>query len=911
MKLRSFGRRRSRALFGCLIGLLAIGGFAAATATPATSRTATTTTTSTAGPSSVLPGGTSLSIGITTPADGATVPAAPLTVQGTAEIGQAAPLPNTALIYVVDVSGSTQTLGTSTTCGNQNVYDTRAETTLDCELRAIKELNAAAIAAGTVGQIGMIAFGGASGAGQLTDAVQLDLNQSSGIQLFVSPAQHDASAFFGGTSDLEVVLKSAYVDPYVSAAAGWPAPGIDNGFTMFTTKNVYGNTNFWAAVKSVRDLATHTTLPNKLVAFISDGASTRGSPSNLGVSDALTGITGIKIDTFAVGPDATCTGGSYGSLRDISNATGGTCTLLTDPADAADVVPGVIASHLNAINLRVDGAPALAATTSPVLPASGPATVSWSRTISGLAPGSHQLCGEAFASDGGGGGSAVDCIDVIVKAPPTITLSGGDDPVTGVAGEVPEGSSFAVGASVSDGATTWSSSGGTGDCAFADPSALSTSVTCDDDGLYALTLTADDGVNPPVSATEHLLVDNVAPSVGSSAPPAPTPLGGPVTIAWPFGDPGTNDTFTCAIDWGDGIIGVGTIAGGACQGTHTYTSAGAFNAIATVTDDDGGAGSAGVSLVVDSPPTIEFGAGGGGGVAGDEGTPVVIAALVGDDLTTPALSWTVAPGAGVDAGATCAFAEPHAAITTVSCTDDGEWTLTLTADDGVNPPVAASEPLTLANVAPTLSLAGGAAGLTVTVTGTVGDAGSNDTHDCTFDWNDGVTTTVVGTCTAAHTYAPGPASRTIDVTATDDDGGAATASVTVLVNRAPSCTGATVSPNPLWPADHRYVLVTVGGCTDADGDAITVHIDSVTQDEALNGAGDGDTSPDARHESGNGRVSLRAERRGSGDGRVYTIAFTASDGLGGSTSHTVTVGVPRNAGGTAVKTPGVSVNSFG
>src|SRR6266508_1353726 len=511
MKLRSFGRRRSRALFGCLIGLLAIGGFAAATATPATSRTATTTTTSTAGPPSVLPGGTSLSIGITTPADGATVPAAPLTVQGTAEIGQAAPLPNTALIYVVDVSGSTQTLGTSTTCGNQNVYDTRAETTLDCELRAIKELNAAAIAAGTVGQIGMLAFGGASGAGQLTDAVQLDLNQSSGIQLFVSPAQHDASAFFGGTSDLEVVLKSAYVDPYVSAAAGWPAPGIDNGFTMFTTKNVYGNTNFWAAVKSVRDLATHTTLPNKLVAFISDGASTRGSPTNLGVSDALTGIAGIKIDTFAVGPDATCTGGSYGSLRDISNATGGTCTLLTDPADAADVVPGVIASHLNAINLRVDGAPALPATTTPVLPATGPATVSWSRTISGLAPGSHHLCGEAFASDGGGGGSAVDCIDVIVKAPPTITLSGGDDPVTGVAGEVPEGSSFAVGASVSDGATTWSSSGGTGDCAFADPSALSTSVTCDDDGLYALTLAADDGVNPPVSATEHRLVGPAGP----------------------------------------------------------------------------------------------------------------------------------------------------------------------------------------------------------------------------------------------------------------------------------------------------------------------------------------------------------------------------------------------------------------
>ena len=106
------------------------------------------------------------------------------------------------------------------------------------------------------------------------------------------------------------------------------------------------------------------------------------------------------------------------------------------------------------------------------------------------------------------------------------------------------------------------------------------------------------------------------------------------------------------------------------------------------------------------------------------------------------------------------------------------------------------------------------------------------------------------------------------------------------------------------------MAVTIRGCTDADGDGISIHIDSVTQDEPLNGTGDGDTSPDARRTAGGG-VELRAERKGNGDGRVYTLTFTASDGRGGTTTGTVSVGVPHSAGGTAVKTPGVSVNSFG
>ena len=41
-------------------------------------------------------------------------------------------------------------------------------------------------------------------------------------------------------------------------------------------------------------------------------------------------------------------------------------------------------------------------------------------------------------------------------------------------------------------------------------------------------------------------------------------------------------------------------------------------------------------------------------------------------------------------------------------------------------------------------------------------------------------------------------------------------------------------------------------------------------------------------------MSLRAERQGPGNGRVYRIAFTASDAKGGTCQGSVTVGVPHD-----------------
>lgn len=76
-------------------------------------------------------------------------------------------------------------------------------------------------------------------------------------------------------------------------------------------------------------------------------------------------------------------------------------------------------------------------------------------------------------------------------------------------------------------------------------------------------------------------------------------------------------------------------------------------------------------------------------------------------------------------------------------------------------------------------------------------------------------------------------------------------------------------------------------------------ITGITQDEPANGLGDGDTCPDASG-VGTGLAQVRAERSGKGNGRVYAIRFSATDGKSGSCSGTVTVGVPHDKKDTPV-----------
>lgn len=124
------------------------------------------------------------------------------------------------------------------------------------------------------------------------------------------------------------------------------------------------------------------------------------------------------------------------------------------------------------------------------------------------------------------------------------------------------------------------------------------------------------------------------------------------------------------------------------------------------------------------------------------------------------------------------------------------------------------------------------------------------------------------------------------------------------VNVPPDCSGAQATPSMLWPPNHKAHDIEIIGVTDPNGDAFTLNVDAIYQDEPVNSAEDGDTCPDATG-VGTDSFSVIAERVGGdefgleGNGRVYWIYFTATDTYGATCSDVVKVIVPPNMSTTA------------
>jgi len=70
-------------------------------------------------------------------------------------------------------------------------------------------------------------------------------------------------------------------------------------------------------------------------------------------------------------------------------------------------------------------------------------------------------------------------------------------------------------------------------------------------------------------------------------------------------------------------------------------------------------------------------------------------------------------------------------------------------------------------------------------------------------------------------------------------------------------------------------------------------ITTISSNEPVDGLGDGDMAPDWEI-TGNLSTNLRAERSGTGSGRVYTIAVQCTDASGNRSTETVAVTVPHD-----------------
>lgn len=125
------------------------------------------------------------------------------------------------------------------------------------------------------------------------------------------------------------------------------------------------------------------------------------------------------------------------------------------------------------------------------------------------------------------------------------------------------------------------------------------------------------------------------------------------------------------------------------------------------------------------------------------------------------------------------------------------------------------------------------------------------------------------------------------------DDNAADASV-VVSNPPPVISGLSVSADELWPPNHKMETIILD-YTVTDNCGTPALVVEVTSNEPVDGDGDGATTPDWIVIDAN-TVELRAERAGSGDGRVYTISVSASDSGGGATVETIQVTVPPDSG---------------
>jgi hypothetical protein len=127
--------------------------------------------------------------------------------------------------------------------------------------------------------------------------------------------------------------------------------------------------------------------------------------------------------------------------------------------------------------------------------------------------------------------------------------------------------------------------------------------------------------------------------------------------------------------------------------------------------------------------------------------------------------------------------------------------------------------------------------------------------------------------------------------------------VTPILNVPPICTAASTRVD-MWPSNHKERDVTITGVTDPDGGTPRIQFTSILQDEPTDSEGQGNTRQDAGIESNGARAWVRAERTGTGDGRVYIIAFIAIDGHDASCSGTVSVGVSHDQSKPAVLSGG-------
>ncbi|MEZ5243346.1 MAG: PKD domain-containing protein, partial [Microthrixaceae bacterium] len=396
------------------------------------------------------------------------------------------------------------------------------------------------------------------------------------------------------------------------------------------------------------------------------------------------------------------------------------------------------------------------------------------------------------------GATAQDSVTVTVNANQAPTVSASADVTTGKA---PLPVAFTATASDVDG-TIASYNWNFGDST--NGSGATAAHTYAAAGNYTATVTVTDDKGATAAATVNVVVTaNQAPVAVASSNVTAGPA--PLVVNFDATNSSDSDGTIASYLWNFG----GGITSSSATASYTFPTQGTYPVTLTVTDDNGATDTDTISIEVgptpNVPPTAAMTA---NPTSGKRNLTVAFNDTSTDsDGTITTRSWNFGDGSPVVNGA----------ATSHTYTVAGTYTATLTVTDNAGATASTTQTITVTpNQAPTAAASATPATVKEDKPVSFSSSGSADSDGTIasylWDFKDGVTST---SANPTHTFAD-PGTYVVELTVTDDtgDSSAATTTVTVLANVAPT---AVINAAPQTGARGMTVAFSSAGSTDGDG----------------------------------------------------------------------------------------------